>query len=87
MFNRNKHKSNKDPIIPYSSNSKKSDLISMEILNKMRDTQQVSNYEYMMLAIQLQILEKLTSIEVSSTQTAVSTQFMGRYIMNRFKWV
>ena len=57
-----------------------------DILEQMRDNQVVSNYEYMSLALLKEILAKLTSIEVSCTQTAVSTEFTGRYVQNKFKW-
>ena len=60
--------------------------LSTDILNQMLNLQQISNYEYMELALLKQILAKLTSIEVSCTQTAVSTEFTGRYVQNKFKW-
>jgi len=89
------HRKPKDAIMPYSppmkntSNKIKPDLdtgLSIDILNEMRNTQVISNYEYMSLALLQEILAKLTSIEVSCTQTAVSTEFTGRYVQNKFKW-
>jgi hypothetical protein len=59
---------------------------STEILENMRMNQVISNYEYMMLSLQVQILEKLNSIDVSSKSTAVATGFTGRYVSNKFKW-
>ena len=84
----------KDAIVPYSSasntNSKTKIIdtgLSMEILNQMRDTQTVSNYEYMMLALQKEILLKLNQIEYNTRSTAVSSEFLGQHILTRFKWL
>ena len=90
----------KDAIIPYSNNNNKIkpsstitngtppsvEGLSIDILNQMLNSQVISNYEYMTLALLKEILAKLTSIEVSCTQTAVSTEFTGRYVQNKFKW-
>ena len=88
MFNRNRKPKGNGAIIPYSSKIKPNldTDSSIEILNQMRNTQQITNYEYMSLALLKEILAKLTSIEVSCIQTAVSTEFTGRYVQNKFKW-
>ena len=40
----------------------------------------------MSLALLKEILLKLNRIEVNTAQTAVSTEFLGRYVTNKFKW-
>lgn len=61
--------------------------LSIDILNEMRNTQVISNYEFMELSSLKEILLKLNKIEVNTAQTAVSTEFTGRYIVNKFHWV
>ena len=81
MFNRNRKPNGE--ITPYSRSQ--STGLCIDTLNKMRDTQVISNYEYMMLALQLEILNKLNSIDVSCKSTAVSNEFLGKYVLTKFK--
>lgn len=75
---------NKQAPIPY--NPAKVDF-SIELLEKMRNTQQISNYEFMMLAMQLKIIEKLTSMDINLARISINTEFTGKFIANKFKWV
>jgi hypothetical protein len=86
LFNRKPRKE----IVPYPNNKNKNTAApptaSTDTLNKMRDTQVISNYEYMQLSLQLEMLNKLNSIDVSCKSIAVSNEFLGKYVLNKFKW-
>ena len=100
MFNRNKKP--KDAIVPYPNNNKikpSNGVISTnsttlppvkdtntDILNQMRSTQQITNSEYMVLGMLKEMLLTLNKIEVNTRSSAVSNEFVGRFVSNKFKW-
>jgi hypothetical protein len=58
----------------------------------MRNTQMITNAEFMTLALLKKILLKLNQIEINTAQTAVNTpssaissEFVGRLVSNKFK--
>ena len=98
MFNRKKsivpypnslpNTTNNNKIKPSNtlSDSTTGKLLTKDILEQMRSNQMISNYEFMHLSMLKEILLTLNKIEVNTAQTAVSTEFTGRYIQNKFKW-
>ena len=96
MFNRKK------AIVSYSNNNKikpsnpstsstppppvKGPITDTNLLELMRENQTISNYEYMSLALLRDILLKLNQIEVNTRSTAASNEFLGKYVLNKFKW-
>ena len=59
---------------------------STDILLNALNSQQITNAEYMTLNLQLEILKTLNEINVSCKSIAVSNEFLGRYVSNKFKW-
>ena len=67
-------------------------LLTTDILESMRNTQMITNAEFMTLALLKKILLKLNQIEINTAQTAVNTpssaissEFVGRLVSNKFK--
>jgi hypothetical protein len=67
-------------------------LLTTDILESMRNTQMITNAEFMTLALLKKILLKLNQIEINTAQTAVNTpssaissEFVGRFVSNKFK--
>jgi hypothetical protein len=67
-------------------------LLTTDILESMRNTQMITNAEFMTLALLKKILLILNQIEINTAQTAVNTpssaissEFVGRLVSNKFK--
>lgn len=83
MFNR-KIKAKDTDNVTMSYSPTKIDF-SIDLLEKMRNNQEITNYEFMMLAMQQKIIEKLTSMDINLARIDISTQFTGKFISNKFK--
>lgn len=91
MFHRKKS------IVPYTSSSPIKNIsnkitsdpdtnLSIDILDQMRNTQQITNEAYITIAILKEMLLKLNQIEYNTRSTAASSEFLGKYVLNKFKW-
>lgn len=80
--NKIKPSSNPAPVKGLNNNTN----TNTDILDKMRDNQTIDNYQFMQLSLLKDILLQLNKIEYNTRSTAVSNEFLGKYVLNKFKW-
>lgn len=69
-----------------SSSTAASISTNTDILDQMRNTQQITNEAYITIALLKEILLKLNQVEYNTRSSAVSSEFLGKYVLNKFKW-